>query len=144
MYSDVRRPAVAAQRDLSDQLMNAHPRKYGDALQQPEWMPFAKAGMGAPPAYSYVFNNPIKNTDPNGRGCTDTYSCCIENHPNDPEACGGEQNREAERIRCKGVGAIARELCQDKLGGDRCDQGIPFTNCVNAYKVARGCPPGSG
>jgi hypothetical protein len=44
---------------------------------------------------------------------------------------------------CKAAAIECREQCEDKVDSrDRCSQGFPFFNCVNACLERNGCPPG--
>jgi RHS repeat-associated protein len=44
------------------------------------------------PAFAYAFNNALAFVDSDGlqAGCTNTYDCCLQKFPNNPEACGGD------------------------------------------------------
>jgi hypothetical protein len=86
--------------------------------------------------YSALPNAPDPRENP--APCLDTYSCCIKNHPKNPEVCG-ELPRDPPPDRCKQVAVQCRAQCVGQL--DRKDP-FPYYRCINECLEANACPPG--
>ena len=104
---------------------------------------------GAPPTYGYAFNNPVKNTDPDGRGCMDTYSCCVEaaiERGEDPkEKCNDDGAETLRKLKCEEELAQcmsdANTSCPDPGPFSQAKQALLELACKLAYE---GCIRGLG
>ena len=85
--------------------------------------------------YGYAAMDPVLGNDPSGL-CTNTYDCCIEKNPGNPEACGGEPPRCPQYNKCQRQLAECNGSCESKwIGTSNVLLHLCYAGCQIAFSV---------